>query len=75
MPWKARASHIYCALPELTKTHNYNLPVQSTHHIFQLATWSVEASGGRNERAKFGCRALNTFRVFENGFALYRRTE
>ena len=27
MPWNARAPHIYCALPELTKTHNYSLPV------------------------------------------------
>ena len=38
MLWNARAPHIYCALPELTKTHNYNLPVQSIHQIFQLAT-------------------------------------
>ena len=36
--WNARAPHIYCALPELTKTHNYNLPVQSIHQILQLAT-------------------------------------
>ena len=38
MLWNARAPHIYCALLELTKTHNYNLPVQSIHQIFQLAT-------------------------------------
>ena len=29
---------------------------------FNLLPWSVIASGGRNQRAKFGCRALNTFR-------------
>ena len=38
MLWNARAPHIYCALPELTKAHDYNLPVQSIHQIFQLAT-------------------------------------
>ena len=29
---------------------------------FHLLPWSVIASGGRNQHAKFGCSALNTFR-------------
>ena len=40
MLWNARASHTYCALPELMKTHNYNLPVQSIHQIFPLAEYA-----------------------------------
>ena len=63
MLWNARAPHIYCPLPELTKTHNYNLSVYSRSiKYFHLLPWPVIASGGRNQHTKFGCRALNKFR-------------
>ena len=71
MLWNARAPHVYCALPELTKHIIIIYRCSRSIKYFNLLHWSVIASGGRNQRAKFGCRALNTFRNI--GLRIWKR--